>query len=380
MAGKIQLTPEELLGQSQEMLSLQKDYESLFQETDALLNRINGNWSANLANNFAGKIASAQKGFRQICSMLEQGGNLAAASANTFASIDTLLGKAMAGEGAGGQVLGASATAGGDAGSSQGAAMAAQPSGNLFGSVKEDWKQAGSALEWLHELYETNVPEELREDLKALGKKALGGQIFSAYDVTYDIITGNVDMDTFFTGAKAVLGGTKGGALKGAYEYALEVQEKDVQYTQRSIDELVSGNVVTGLFNMGASFIDEIGTGVIDIGGSLAIGAVEKIPGISKIEDYLDIDLSETWDTAMDHFHEGVTDMFTGAVEGLSKMEDAVQDAVGDGLKAAGKALDKAADAAEDAMKAVGEGAKNVANAVGDGLSSIGDGLKGLFS
>ena len=177
-----------------------------------------------------------------------------------------------------------------------------------------------------------------------------------------------------------MLGGTKGGALKGAYEYALEVQEKDVQYTQRSIDELVSGNVVTALFNMGASFIDEIGTGVIDIGGSLAIGAVEKIPGISKIEDYLDIDLSETWDTAMDHFHEGVTDMFTGAVEGLSKMEDAVQDAVGDGLKAAGKALDKAADAAEDAMKAVGEGAKNVANAVGDGLSSIGDGLKGLFS
>ena len=61
MAGKVQLTPAQLLAQSQEMLSLQKDYESLFQETSTLLNQINGNWSANLANNFLGKITSAQK-------------------------------------------------------------------------------------------------------------------------------------------------------------------------------------------------------------------------------------------------------------------------------------------------------------------------------
>ena len=42
MAGKVQLTPAQLLAQSQEMLSLQKDYESLFQETSTLLNQING--------------------------------------------------------------------------------------------------------------------------------------------------------------------------------------------------------------------------------------------------------------------------------------------------------------------------------------------------
>ena len=61
MATKIQLTPEELLVQSQEMLSLCQEFEALFQKNESLLKLVNQNWSTNLANNFAGKIGSAQK-------------------------------------------------------------------------------------------------------------------------------------------------------------------------------------------------------------------------------------------------------------------------------------------------------------------------------
>ena len=384
MAGKVQLTPAQLLAQSQEMLSLQKDYESLFQETSTLLNQINGNWSANLANNFLGKITSAQKGFGHICDMLEQGGNLAAVSANTFESMDSLLSKAMQGDAAAGTLLrtsaGAAAVAGAaSAGAASSASGAANGGQGLWSSFLTDWNRAGGALESFREFYESRIPEELREELKKMGKEVFGSQIFSAYDITYDLVTGNVDMDTFYSGAKAVLGGTKGGAVKNAFEYAGEIRDKDAQYTQRSIDELLSGNVLTGLFNMGASFIDEIGTGVVDVGGSMAIGALEKIPGLSKIEEYLDIDLGETWETAMDSFHEGVTNAFTSAADSLSKAEDALQEAVGDGLKAAGEALDKAADAAAEAAKAAGKGIEKAASAVGDGLGRIGDGLKSLF-
>ena len=43
--GKIQLTPEELLSQSQEMSSLKNQYESLFQSVDGILNDVNNSWS-----------------------------------------------------------------------------------------------------------------------------------------------------------------------------------------------------------------------------------------------------------------------------------------------------------------------------------------------
>ena len=98
MAVKIQLTPQELLSQSQEMLNLQQEYETLFGQSQTLLNQVNDNWSANLANNFSGKLLSAQKSFRQIISMLETGGRLAAESAGSFESMDSLLAKHIAGK------------------------------------------------------------------------------------------------------------------------------------------------------------------------------------------------------------------------------------------------------------------------------------------
>lgn len=97
MAGKIQLTPQELLVQSQEMLSLCKDFEASFKKNESILNMVNQNWSSNLANNFLGKISSAQKANSNILEMLAKGASLAETSANTYENVDSLLQKNITG-------------------------------------------------------------------------------------------------------------------------------------------------------------------------------------------------------------------------------------------------------------------------------------------
>lgn len=103
MAGKIQLTPAELLAQSAEMLALEQEFASLFQKTESLLGQVNSDWSANLANNFAGKITSAQKACSSIVNMLDGGARIAETSANTMDSVDQLLKKAINGDGTAGE-------------------------------------------------------------------------------------------------------------------------------------------------------------------------------------------------------------------------------------------------------------------------------------
>lgn len=95
---KIQLTPSELRGLASQMVSLSDEYNSLFDNVISELNRVNGNWSANLANNFAGKITSAQGKFKHIPDMLASGAAVANLSANNYEDTDSLLTKVIAGD------------------------------------------------------------------------------------------------------------------------------------------------------------------------------------------------------------------------------------------------------------------------------------------
>ena len=94
---KIQLTPQELLAQSTEMASLQKEYEALFGTTSSILTSVNGNWSEALSRNFLGKMNSAQKGCKQLIASLETGSKLAKTSAQTYQSMDEQLAKYFGG-------------------------------------------------------------------------------------------------------------------------------------------------------------------------------------------------------------------------------------------------------------------------------------------
>lgn len=96
---KIKLEPSVLLTQAGEMESLGSSYEGLFSQVSSILNQANSNWSPNLANNFAGKISSAQKSFAGVVEMLDYGATAARTSARNFESIDSYIAKALGGAG-----------------------------------------------------------------------------------------------------------------------------------------------------------------------------------------------------------------------------------------------------------------------------------------
>lgn len=93
MATKIQLTPGELQAQATEMQNLESEYSALFAGVSSNLKSLNRNWSANLSNNFEGKINSAQKSFTLITQELMKGAKVANTCAVTFESVDSELAK-----------------------------------------------------------------------------------------------------------------------------------------------------------------------------------------------------------------------------------------------------------------------------------------------
>lgn len=73
MADILELTPQLLIEQSQELAQLKESYDGLFQAVISDLNGVNSCWSELLANNFSGKIQSAQQSFNGILAMLQNG-------------------------------------------------------------------------------------------------------------------------------------------------------------------------------------------------------------------------------------------------------------------------------------------------------------------
>lgn len=96
----LELTPELLMQQSQEMMTLKTQYETLFDNLLKDLQGMNASWSPNLSNNFSGKISSAQKGFAGVAKMLENGSYAAILAAHDLGGMDTTLGKLIGGSAA----------------------------------------------------------------------------------------------------------------------------------------------------------------------------------------------------------------------------------------------------------------------------------------
>ena len=97
----IKLDVTTLLTQSASMKSLKEEYNSLFTNVTSILNEMNDGWSENLANNFIGKISTAQKGFAKIVDMLEVGENVAKEAANSFEEVNAVMARQMSGSFAG---------------------------------------------------------------------------------------------------------------------------------------------------------------------------------------------------------------------------------------------------------------------------------------
>lgn len=88
MSEIISLTPALLEEQSRQMQGLKASYEALFQQLTADLDGINNSWSASLANNFSGKIRSAQQSFAGVSDMLQNGASAAYLAASMLQQED----------------------------------------------------------------------------------------------------------------------------------------------------------------------------------------------------------------------------------------------------------------------------------------------------
>ena len=92
-SGIIKITPTELLAQASEMNALQEQYLDLFGNVNSELNKVNSNWSTNLAHNFCRKITGSSQTFLQITRELANGAKVAKSSAETFETVDSQLAK-----------------------------------------------------------------------------------------------------------------------------------------------------------------------------------------------------------------------------------------------------------------------------------------------
>lgn len=91
----IQLSATELISQSESLRNLKEEYSALFSSVRTTLSDMNEGWSENLANNFIGKIATAQKGFAKIVEMLECGENVARETATSFEDINAVMARTL---------------------------------------------------------------------------------------------------------------------------------------------------------------------------------------------------------------------------------------------------------------------------------------------
>lgn len=97
MAEILEITPELLMQQSQQMSRLKQSYEALMEKMLGDITGINGSWSQLLANNFSAKITDAQKSFLGVADMLQNGADAAAMAASALSQGDSTLATRLVG-------------------------------------------------------------------------------------------------------------------------------------------------------------------------------------------------------------------------------------------------------------------------------------------
>ncbi len=180
MSIKIKLTPEELKSQSAEMSALNDEMMTLFDGISREMNTVNSNWSANLANNFSGKIRGVNNSFSDLAAMFGFGAEAARTSAESMETVDATLSKMMLG-GDGGSFGG-----GGNMGSRNGGGFReATDIEHVFDDEGEygvsqtapkytSGKERKAIYATVRKYFPDMTNKEIRKYLKAIGKHGCG--------------------------------------------------------------------------------------------------------------------------------------------------------------------------------------------------------------
>ncbi len=330
MSETIKLSPEMLISQAAQLSTLSNDFNNLFDSVVSELNTINGNWSKNLANNFAGKIVSAQNGFRSVVDALNNGSEAARICAESFENIDDVLAKMMSG---GGSNSSAGATiTGGNAIS--GSVDIIEAVKNELGKIPEQIKTAGEALKYLEDKY-GELPEEAKVIIDAVVPKGLK----TAYQITSDLLQGEFDLDNVMSAIKYVAGSSlEVSAVISAIDYTLDKGKDYLNKAQdKATQNIMEGDLLGASANAFEGFVDTVGGGVATVAGDLIGGAIDKtigkIPGIStaiklwtggkSIGSYIEDGaayVADGIDKATDIITDGINVVTDGFTKGVQKV------------------------------------------------------------
>ena len=291
----LELTPELLIQQSQEMMNLKSQYENLFEALLKDLNGMNASWSENLSNNFVGKIANAQKGFAGVAKMLENGSYAAILSANNLGGTDQNLAKLLTGD-------------------AKIAASMVETAKNFLkgvddlGHISSTYKDAGELIGKLEKIKE-NYKGELSSSQEAWidyiigkGKGLLPSDAKSkiknmelTYDVTEKLLKGDWEGAMEKLGVSGVKDLVKAYCKSAGIDTTDYVTGKKVEmYTEYGINLFQDGvEGVTELFYEGITpeNIGKLGWNltaqpILDTSGKFIFDQVKLVPGIS--EYYID--------------------------------------------------------------------------------------------
>lgn len=329
MPSDVIVTPEILAGQSAEMSSLMAEYESLFTSVSSLLTEINGSWSPNMANNFSGKIQSAQKSFSNVVGMLGNGAAAAKAAAQIYA--DDLAGAAggilglmelnpalsdmiHAGDYEGAmKFLNEKGTGGGNGNSfgtpgetmSKAAGSSSQDVSifsdeekqQMYDALPEETKKyldtAQDVDSWLVKNYE-KIPEPARELLE----KKLPSEMTNPVSVMHDIYSGEVKSSTLGKTAE-ILSGSKlnGSIVQASAEAAFNskpnsLHDASYESARKAHDAFVNGEVGKGIQYTTESLAQATGEGLYRMGDAFLNTAgilleKSKTPALSKVGSWL---------------------------------------------------------------------------------------------
>ena len=399
MADRIKLTPAELMTQASQMRTLEEEFSTLFSSVVVELNKVNGNWSPNLAHNFVGKITSAQTKFTHISQMLLDGAKVAEHSARSFESVDSALAKLYSGtadaiSGAGNAVSGAVNSVVNAVDNINWSAV-----GDFFkeqwNGLKEDAKDAGDFLAWIEGKYD-ELPREAQGVLTVIGKWVLPGSLRKAYTATSEILQGEFTAESAWKLAKYIVKENKYiSATMEAIEYTYETgaARYDEMYEEMK-DQLLEGDLMGVAMDGAEGFIDTIIGGSIEclggMAGGMVDGAIGKIPVVGNVidegtkyitglitggEEYSLGDLVDAGGKAISEGLDTVTDVITDTTDvitsGITEGAKVVGGAIVDGAKAAGEVAKAAGDAIADGVKAAGKAAGKTLDKVGSFIGNL---------
>lgn len=370
MAAKILLTPDELKAQAAEMDALRAEYESLFANVSGELRKANGNWSTNMAGNFAGKINSATKSFRNINDLLENGANAAKSCAVSFESIDSELSKLCKGETSfADNMKNAISATGSDLKAS------VEDVNKLMDFIDKKYGNLSDAekkvLKDIFGRITKDTPIEDLEDVYKIINEArkgnLGGTVGEFIETigSYTTEDGSIN----FTGLKVK---TVGKLLKMGLDEDGYLQKNADKYMDIMTELGVKGDIPGVIWYMGGDFVQTVGKGSVDILCQLSSGLIDSV--FSKATG--GTTLSELNAIMYEKYSWSPGHLFNDVAGGIS---DLVDTAVDDGYDFVKDVAENVAGGLGEVGNTIGKVGNAVASKVGNIGSAVGDFFDGLF-